>query len=97
MIKKIYLRSLVNLTEKFKLKFNEDKYFARFKALLEQSDKRSHTIAILKYFFSLFDESKKPIIMKVDISYLKDFQKVIEILKSENVSFFKINIQELQL
>ena len=73
MIKKIYLRSLVNLTEKFKMKFNEDKYFSRFKALLEQNDKRINAIAIIKYFFTLFEESKKPIKMKLDILYLKDF------------------------
>ena len=34
MVKKIYLRTLVNLTETFKLKFNEnDKYFNRFKEM----------------------------------------------------------------
>lgn len=83
-IKKTYLRALVNLTERFKLKFNDEKYFSKFMALLEQKDKREGVIELVKYFFALFEESNKSIVLKVGIQFMKDFINVIEVLKAEN-------------
>jgi pimeloyl-CoA synthetase len=51
---------------------------------------------LTKYFFTLFEESGKPIFLKVDIQYMKDFINVVEVLKSEDVDFSKVNIEELQ-
>ena len=53
-------------------------------------------IELTKYFFTLFEKSGKPVLLKVDIQFMKDFINVIEVLKSEDVNFSKVNIQELQ-
>jgi len=55
-IKRSYLKALVNLTEKFKLKFDDEKYFTRFMMMLDKKDQRRKVLELTKTLFTILSE-----------------------------------------